>query len=49
LAIDNSDAALRLRRWPRGLGISLGYPTDEARTTIHDFIDADPHGFRLIG
>lgn len=49
LAIDNSDATLRLRRWPRGLGISLGYPNDEARKAIHDFIEADPHGFRLIG
>lgn len=49
LAVDNSDAPPRLLRWPRGIGVSLAYPNDEARTTIHALIDADARSFRMIG
>ena len=46
MALDNAEATLR--RWPRGLGISLAYPNDEARAAVHALIDADPHRFRLV-
>jgi hypothetical protein len=48
LAVDNSDPTARLRRWPRGIGVALGYPDDAARARIHALIDADARRFHLV-